>query len=161
MLATDYGGGKAGRQGATGYDMFRPDPVSGRVEVDKVPGTNIHGANAEAHRAIVHEVEVHEAFECRLQRRHIVKAESFRLSGRVQEGRWETRCEKIRCTTKQDAECAHLIEKTMGKLILDREALKIWHAEGWRADGLPEFAQLLDALFRRVSRDQDRIHRTD
>src|SRR6516165_5591529 len=74
ILPVDFGGRKAGRQRAAGHDMLRPYAMRGGVEIGKVPSTNIHGADTEAHATGIDPVEVDQTFEGRSQWRSIIIA---------------------------------------------------------------------------------------
>src|SRR3546814_8149340 len=58
VLAVDLHGGKAGRQGAGGHEVFRSQPALGGVEVDEVAAAHVHCADADPHIAGVEAVEV-------------------------------------------------------------------------------------------------------
>jgi hypothetical protein len=46
VLAVDLHGGKAGRQGAGGHEVVRPQPALGAVEIDQVAAAHVHRGDA-------------------------------------------------------------------------------------------------------------------
>ena len=46
VLAIDLHGGKAGRQGAGGHEVVRPQPALGAVEIDQVAAAHVHRGDA-------------------------------------------------------------------------------------------------------------------
>src|SRR5208283_3972086 len=87
MLALDFGGGKAGRQGAARYDMFHADIMRGVVEMDEVAGFHIHRADTETCDAGIDEVEIHQAFEGSFQWSDIVIAQGNNIFRYERHGR--------------------------------------------------------------------------
>src|SRR5262245_23168320 len=161
ILSVDFGGRKAGRQRAARYDMLRSYALGGVVEIGKVPGTNIHGADAEAHGSGIDPVEIHQPLEGSLQRRSVIVAGLVRGFGRPQRRRRHARSKKIRSAKQEDVYGSSLIDQLMHKRVLQFNGYEIWDAQGRRADGLPKFTQSIDALVRGIAGDNRRVDRTD
>src|SRR5271167_891487 len=108
MLALDLGRREAGRQGATGDHMLSEDLVGGAVEVDEVAGSNIDGADTEARRAGVNQVEIHQTFKGRPQRGNVVITQGFGRPVWIKKSRRHARLEKTGRAADQRAPRAHL-----------------------------------------------------
>jgi hypothetical protein len=157
MFALDFGSGQTRRQRAARHDMFHANIMRGVVEIDEVASAHIHRADAKTGHPAIDEVKIHQAFECRFQRGDIVIAQRIDIPGYERQGRWDPRLEEARRAPKQSVESAPLIDPCVGELVLDFHRRHISDADGGGADGLPEFPQPRDALFRRVASDQRRI----
>ncbi len=160
-LAVDLGGGKARRQRAAGHDMGGGDLVRLVVEIGEVAGPDVGGADAEAGLARIDPVEIHQALEQRLERRDVVEAEVPGIAGRREDRRRKARLEEAGCAHQHDAQGAPLVHDLVLHVVLDREARHVGDAEGRGRHRLPEGAQLLDPLLRRIAGDQRRIDGAD
>src|SRR5215470_11280620 len=151
ILPVDFGGCKAGRQRPAGHDMLRSYAIGGGVEIGKVSGTDIHGANAEAHGSGIDPVEIHQPLEGSLQGRSIIVAGLVRAARGPQCRRRHTRSKKIRSAKQEDAHGSSLIDKLMNKSVSKLDGFEIWDAQRRRANGLPKFTKSIDALVRGIA----------
>src|ERR1700751_2360960 len=74
-FAVDLSGGKSWRERAAGHHMRWSDLVCGVVEIDEVPGCDIHGTDAEASGARIDAIEINQVLQHSFEWSHIVEAQ--------------------------------------------------------------------------------------
>ena len=162
MLALDLHRRKAGRQGAAGHHVLRPDHVHLCIEIAEISGADIDRADAEAHFAGIDAVEIDEPLQRRLERRRVVMARRLRRAGRRQPGRHDTRHEETRHAPRHDHRRAHLIDQAACGVALRQRPRRFRQSPpAMLRHRLPEGAQPLDASLRRIAGDERRIDGTD
>ena len=133
-------------------------------EIGEVAAAHVDGADAEPDVAIVDPVEVDQAFERRSQRRNVVETQRVRLLWRPKVQGRKARGEERRRPEHRDPERVDLVDEAVRRLVLEVERTGVGDAEDAKrrsADRLPELAQPLDPLFRRVAGDERRINGAD
>ena len=133
-------------------------------EIGEVAAAHVDGADAEPDVSIVDPVEVDQAFERRSQRRNVVETQRVRFLWRPKVQRRKARGEERRRPEHRDPERVDLVDEAVRRLVLEVERTGVGDAEDAKrrsADRLPELAQPLDPLFRRVAGDERRIHGAD
>ncbi|HZZ66991.1 MAG TPA: hypothetical protein VFE18_02355 [Phenylobacterium sp.] len=138
-LAIDLDGRQAGRQGAGGHDVRRPDLLVLVVEVGEVAGADVDRAYAEARRPGVDPVEVDQALERGPERGRVVVAQLLGAPGQ-QERRYGAGREEPRHARSHGPADARI---TQGRTELVQGAEPARRPA--RAHQTPEFPQPLQA----------------
>src|SRR5262250_1735270 len=108
--------------------MLRSYAIGSGVEIGKVSGTDIHGANAEAHGSGIDPVEIHQPLEGGLQGRSVIVAGLVRAARGPQRHRRHTRNKKIRSAEHEDVHSSSLIDELMNKRVSKFNGFEIWDA---------------------------------
>src|SRR6266567_1683392 len=157
VSALDDNRRKPGRQRAARHDVLGLDLLCLIVEIDRVAGVKIHGANAHADAGLaVEQAEIDQLLERLLEGRGIVDAQRLRRPIRSEEHRRHARHEETGNAEGRSGSGAEPVERDAHGIELSRR-----HQRNSGGDAVPELAQALEPFLRRVTGDERGVDRAD
>jgi len=136
--------------------MVGPDPLVAGVEILVVASEHLDGADAEANRSGIQQVEIDEVEQSVSERSRVVDADRRFRSLRAQHGWRYARCEEPRYAGQRRKRGARLVEHAPGIVILGK-----WPAREPARHAIPKGSQAFDALLRWIAGDDRGIDGAD
>ena len=151
-LAVNFDGREAGRKSPASHHMLRPDEVGGVVEIDKVAGADIDGADAEARLTGVDAVKVDKALERRPEKLRVIKARGLQRAGGAEPGVKLAGDEEPGCAGERGGDRAQLAKEAACQVAFWEQGIGSDRPVRQRigSDALPEGPELRDPLVRRA-----------
>ena len=147
---------QAGRQRARGQYMLELELFLGLVEESEIAGADIDGADTEPWALTIEIVEIDKLTQAADQRLGRIIAERCRPIGRHQDRRWEAGLEKSRHPEIKTEQRTRIVENGAVQPVSHQ-----WYALQSRRHTLPEVAQPLDAVLRRIAGDDGPVDGAD